>query len=235
MIVESLRERRFVMLTYAAGRAHVGKRQSSPHAMLIVIAMHVAVIAAVMSAKMDLPQRIRDRITRVNLIVDPLPPPPNAPTHPQQHQHQLTLIPISDPRPNMRPAQPDPVSLDPGPTIDLWPVAGTGRVVTTGIPNTPVMAPVRRDPKLLTPPSELRPPYPPSKILSEEEGVLQLRLIISDAGRVTAVDPVGAADHEFLDAARRYLIAHWRYQPATEDGRAVTSSTVITLRFQLDG
>jgi protein TonB len=96
-------------------------------------------------------------------------------------------------------------------------------------------APVRHGPKLLTPPSELRPPYPPSKILSQEEAVLRLRLTISDAGRVTAVDPIGFADREFLDAARRYLIAYWRYQAATEDGRPVSSSSVITLRFQLDG
>jgi periplasmic protein TonB len=94
---------------------------------------------------------------------------------------------------------------------------------------------VHRDPRLLTPASELRPPYPQSKLLSEEEATLRLKLTISDSGRVIAVDPLGAADRDFLDAARRYLIAHWRYQPASEDGRAVASSTVITLRFQLDG
>jgi periplasmic protein TonB len=49
------------------------------------------------------------------------------------------------------------------------------------------------------------------------------------------VDPVGRADGEFLAAARRHLIAHWRYAPATDDGRAVGSTTTITLRFQLDG
>ena len=43
------------------------------------------------------------------------------------------------------------------------------------------------------------------------------------------------ADRTFLDAARRHLIAHWRYQPAAEDGRTIASSIVITLRFELNG
>jgi protein TonB len=49
------------------------------------------------------------------------------------------------------------------------------------------------------------------------------------------VEPIGRADRVFVDAARRHLIAHWRYSPATEDGRAVASTKTITLRFQLDG
>jgi len=65
--------------------------------------------------------------------------------------------------------------------------------------------------------------------------VLRLRLTIDERGRVIAVEPVGRADKVFLEAARRHLLAHWRYRPASEGGRAVTSSTVITLRFQLDG
>jgi len=52
---------------------------------------------------------------------------------------------------------------------------------------------------------------------------------------VVAVDPVGRADPVFLAAARRHLIKNWRYRPASEDGRAIGSSLVITLRFQLDG
>jgi protein TonB len=39
----------------------------------------------------------------------------------------------------------------------------------------------------------------------------------------------------FLRAARQYLLARWRYRPASEDGRAVSSSTIITLRFTLEG
>ena len=67
------------------------------------------------------------------------------------------------------------------------------------------------------------------------EAVLRLRLSIDERGRVVSVDPVGAADGAFLAAARRHLLAQWRYKPAMEGGRAVATSIVITLRFQLEG
>jgi protein TonB len=85
-----------------------------------------------------------------------------------------------------------------------------------------------------TPDSALRPPYPASKIRLEEEATLKLRLSIDARGRVTAVEPVGAADPEFLAAARRHIIRAWRYKPATADGIAVPTSTVISLAFRLE-
>ena len=130
-------------------------------------------------------------------------------------------------------------SVDPAP-LPLPPFSGTAGTVVEATPSvTPPRidppAPVRTGPRFMTPPSAVRPPYPESKISSEEEATLRLRLAIDERGRVIRVDPVGAADPAFLAAARRHLIARWRYQPATEDGRAVVSTTVITLRFQLDG
>ena len=94
---------------------------------------------------------------------------------------------------------------------------------------------ITRGPQLITPPSELKPPYPQAKLLAEEEATLTLRLTIDEEGRVVAVDPEGRADGVFLAAARRYLIGHWRYNPAMKDGHAVASSITISLRFQLDG
>ena len=88
--------------------------------------------------------------------------------------------------------------------------------------------------RFATPPSAVRPPYPPSKLDSEEEAALRLRLSIDERGRVIAVESVGRADPAFLAAARRHLLAHWRYRPATEDGWPIASSTVITLRFELN-
>jgi len=222
------------MLAYAAGRPAPGKRQSSPHALLIVVSVHVALLAVVMSAKMDLPQRIIDGPIRlIKIKPDPLPPPPiDMPPAP----HAVHNAPTISDRPQIdriSPSNTVPVAGD-GNIVDPGPVAIAGSAALPAIPG-PAIAPIHHDPRLLTPASELKPPYPLSKILTEEEAVLRLRLTINEQGRVVGVDPIGRADPAFLEAARRHLIAHWRYQPATEDGQAIASSMVITLRFQLDG
>lgn len=221
------------MLAYAANRPVPGKRQSSPNALLLVISVHVALLAIVMSAKMDLPRPIIDGpIKMIKIKPDPLPPPPvdTRPAQQPQTTSRITNTQTDVPLPPI-----DPAPVDPGPAIvDPRPIAGAGAAVFPVIPK-PVITPIHHDPRLLTPASELKPPYPVSKLLSEEEAVLRLRLTIDENGRVAAVDPVGPADRAFLDAARRHLMAHWRYQPATEDGRAVPSSMIIILRFQLDG
>jgi protein TonB len=222
------------MLAYAASRPTIGKARSSPNAMLVVISAHVAVIAAVMSAKMDLPQRIlRSRPIIVDLIKEPPPPPPLRTAQPGSHTDP-TISAIDRTRPEIPlPPTTNPAD-DPGPTVDPGAVSGGGAAVVPEIPRT-VVTPVHHGPELLTPASQLKPPYPASKLLSEEEATLTLRLSIDETGRVIAVSPIGRADSAFLDAARRHLMAHWRYRAATDDGRAVPSSVTVTLRFMLDG
>ena len=216
------------MLAYASHRRRIAERRPAPQAMLVIVAAHVAVIAAVMSARLGLPQRIFRPPTAVDLIPLPLPPPdqPQPAAQPKASPSRIDRVPVIVPVP-----QPTDDSLDPAP-IPI-PTPGTGTIGPKVEP-LPVPAPVRVAARFATPPSAIRPPYPPSKIHSEEEAVLRLRLSIDANGRVAAVEPVGRADPAFLAAARRHLIAYWRYRPATEDGQAIASSTVITLRFELE-
>lgn len=218
------------MLAYAASRRReLADRRPHPNMMLVIIGAHVAVLAAVMSAKMELTVHPGPMVTKVDLIPAPKPqrhhPVPTAP--------QPTNSWIDHPQPRV-PLNPMPLpQIDPGPTIDPGPIVSGGANITTDI--HPIATPVRAGPQLLTPQSEMKPPYPASKLLNEEEGAVTVRLTIDQQGRVIAVDPVGRADPAFLDAARRHLLAHWRFRPATEDGRTITSTTVVTLHFQLDG
>ncbi|MEO7634510.1 MAG: hypothetical protein ABIS38_02545, partial [Sphingomicrobium sp.] len=199
-----------MMLAYAA-KAHVfAARRPSPQAMLLIVAGHVALIAVVMSAKMDLPARIQRTITRIDMIPLPAPPPPEptrqAPAKPAQSviDRQPVIVPTSRP-----PADP----IDAGPNVIPEPGGAIAPPFDTGpvVELPPDSIAVRLGPRLATPPSALRPPYPSSKLAREEEAVLRLRLTIDARGRVTAVDPVGRFDPAFIDAARRHLIARWRY------------------------
>jgi protein TonB len=221
------------MLAYAANRPVPGKRQSSPNALLIVISVHVALLAIVMSAKMELPPIAKHPPIDIFWVPKPKVPPPPTPQPPPGPRPQINDK-FDDPRTEIKTPPIADQQSGSETTPDAGTVLGGGTATITDI-RPPVLPPIHHDPRLLTPPSELKPPYPASKLLSEEEAVLRLRLSISDDGRVIAVDPVGPADRTFLDAARRHLIAHWRYQPATEDGRTIASSIVITLRFELNG
>ncbi|HEX6740593.1 MAG TPA: energy transducer TonB [Sphingomicrobium sp.] len=221
------------MLAYAATRPTPVERRPYPNAMLVIIAVHGAVIAAVMSAKMDLPRVIRNVPIDVFTVKPPKsdPPPPATPT--TNRPQPTNTITYTRPDPFV------PVPLPPEPGVPTAGPANPGPIGPVAV-NLPVIRPavhnpIKLGPTLLTAGDDLKPPYPSSKLLTEEEAVLTLRLTIDERGRVVAVEPVGKTDPVFLAAARRHLLAHWRYKPASEDGQAIGSSAVITLRFQLDG
>ena len=220
------------MLAYAANRPAVVDRRPHPNAMLAIIGAHVALAAIVMSAKMEITRHRPEPPIVVDTIRVPPPPHPVARApKPTQQTNQTTP---TEPTRHVLLPPVDPPHTPTLPPIDPMPIPGGGATVTPLIPHPPV-AGITAGAQLMTPEADRRPPYPASKLLNEEEATLTLRLTIDDRGRVVSVEPVGRADAAFLDAARRHLIAHWRYKPAMEDGHAVSSSAVIRLRFELDG
>ena len=219
------------MLAYAASRPRIAARGASPSSMLLIASVHVVAVALLISARIDLPLPKANEPITIDFIKDP-PPPEVEPARPGSEQ------PVADPLFVPRAHVPvDPVAEPPIVDVtrtpnfirDVGPVLDPPRQTVRPIPD-----PVRVGPRLATPESLLKPPYPRSKLLSEEEAALPLRLTIDERGRVIAVDAAGPADPVFLTAARRHLLAHWRYSPASEDGRPVRSVVRVTLRFQLD-
>jgi protein TonB len=213
------------MSVYARVPAYVDEKRH-PRTLILILAGHAVLIAAVMTAKMELPPKFIPTITQVRLLPEETPrpenpPPPQPSRHDRTVDHQTTIVPIPLPQ------QPQ-VETPQFPQVDRGPV-----VQPNPIQVLPPAQPVRTGPRFVTPASDVKPPYPDSKLRTGEEAVLELKLTIDERGRVTAVDPVGKADPVFLAAARRHILARWRYSPATEDGHAVATSTVVTLRFQL--
>jgi protein TonB len=217
------------MLAYAANRPQFAARPPSPRTLILVIAVHIAAVVVLLSMKTDLPQAITHQPINIRLLRDTPPPPehvlkPSTPRpQPEITQTETLVPPLRVPVIDSNPKLPDIRDLI-GPSIPP----------TANVEPRPVVPPAPTLARLLTPQSELRPPYPESKLLTGEETTLNLRLTIDEQGRVVDVAAIGAADRVFLEAARRYLIAHWRYKPATSDGRPIESNLAITLRFELD-
>jgi protein TonB len=78
------------------------------------------------------------------------------------------------------------------------------------------------------------PPYPPLDVRLGHEGTVVLRLTISAEGRVTEAIVVQSSGSDGLDnAARSWVMAHWRYQPAIRGGVAVPATSTVGVRFNL--
>lgn len=224
------------MLAYAAHRRQ--RRKLSPTALALIIGGHAIAIALLASARMEVGVFRPDPplvVKPIPLPQDPPPEPPEPKTEPAPSPPMSNLS--LPPKVVTLPLDTGPVVV-PGPVPDLpAPIIGANPVPHPPQP-VPVPTPpeprVKTGPRLATAGDLLRPPYPESKRRMEEEATLRLRLSIDERGRVTAVEPIGNVDAAFLDSARRHLLRNWRYTPAKEDGRAVPSSLVITLRFQLE-
>lgn len=218
------------MLAYAAPRP--GREAARPSVLGLIIVGHVLAITAVMLAKSDIAGRFIDPPLIFRPIPIPKDPPPLPKAQPRRDDPAPSATTRTDPVVKIEPTRATDGELVTAPS---GPTDGDGRAVT---PVPPMLPPalheiVRRDARLTTSEAMLRPPYPDSKRMLGEEASLRLRLTINEQGRVTTVEPVGAADRDFLESARRHLIRAWRFAPASEDGRAVSSTKVITLRFEL--
>jgi protein TonB len=78
------------------------------------------------------------------------------------------------------------------------------------------------------------PPYPPLSRRLGEEGIVQLKLAIGVDGRVvSAVIEKSSGSQRLDDAARDWVMRHWRYYPATRDGKAVASNAQVKVVFNL--
>ena len=78
------------------------------------------------------------------------------------------------------------------------------------------------------------PPYPPLAIRLNEFGKVRLHLTITPQGTVTDAAVVRSSGYADLDqAARSWVVAHWRYHPATHAGTPVAGTADAEVQFDL--
>ncbi|HEX4027449.1 MAG TPA: energy transducer TonB [Rhizomicrobium sp.] len=78
------------------------------------------------------------------------------------------------------------------------------------------------------------PPYPPVARRIGAEGQVTLRLTVSAEGRVTQAEIVTTSGRDELDqTAQQWIVAHWAYRPALENGVPAVSHVLATVAFSL--
>jgi protein TonB len=78
------------------------------------------------------------------------------------------------------------------------------------------------------------PDYPPVSRRLAEQGTLRLRLTIGIDGTVEDARVEVSSGHERLDnAAVQWVKAHWRYEPAMQGPKAISSAATAEVTFRL--
>jgi protein TonB len=167
------------------------------------------------------------------------PPPPKvhrAPPPPKPQLEKPVMPTVPPPRIQLkRPSPPRAITVV---KRQVRPPPPPPRVVTRPSPPPPKPAP---KPKPL-PPMPARPitathtipPYPPMARRLGREGRVLLGIVVGADGRVVTAGVVQSSGHSRLDeAARRWVVSHWRYRPATQNGRPVASRTRVEIVFKL--
>lgn len=208
------------------------QQRRSPSSLALVVALHAAVLGALILAKG--PQIIRELHPRTTItFIEPNPDPPPVPPPPRPDpQRPESVIDRSIAIPDRPPI--------PGPITDLNPLrppvfgteVGGGTVTEVGptLPPTPVRRGAELDPRYS---GQLQPPYPPSEQRAQRDGRVQVRVTIAPSGRVVSVERLMATSDAFWRVTEQQALSRWRFRPATLDGRPVQDSKVMTLIFRI--
>ncbi len=165
-------------------------------------------------------------------IVERIPEVIHARVVPQQQPQQRMLPP---PSPELqRPSVPQ----VPAPVIRIrMPPAQSNAIHAMAVPHparpVPPPAPAPQ-PASAVAGTHTIPPYPPISRRLGEEGTVLLRLTVATNGRVTGAQVLRSSGSARLDeAARDWVVSHWRYHPATRNGAPVESSVEAAVKFDL--
>jgi protein TonB len=186
--------------------------------LLVVGVIHVIVIAGLIIGLTN--NDIKKKIVDISAQVVPKkeevkPPPPPPPTM----------------------MKPPPVSVAPPPVISI------------AAPPPPPAPPKPQPPAAVAPPAPPPPPptelkpitrthtqpgYPPLSQRMGESGTVRLKVVIGTDGKVSECTVEKSSGSTRLDeAAASYVKEHWTWQPPTQQGKAVSATTLIDIVFDL--
>lgn len=184
---------------------------------IIVVAIHVLAIGGLITALASdrILQQLKDIKASVEAEKTPPKPPPPPPVDMVQPPPPTAIIPQFT---TTVEAPPPPVTTAPKPPPPA-PVVHAAPAPTT-------LSPIARTHSL--------PPYPTISQRLGEHGTTGMIVNISEQGNVTECKVEKGSGSERLDtAACEYVKSHWRWNPPTQEGKAVAAVTRVSVVWDL--
>ncbi len=85
----------------------------------------------------------------------------------------------------------------------------------------------------LTALSKLPPQYPPSALMREIEGYVNVRFDVATDGTVHNAEVIDAKPSRIFNSAAVAAVSRWRFQPVVRNGRAVAVTARVLIEFEL--
>lgn len=174
----------------------------------------------------DTSREPRWQVPEAKPIVPPPSPPvvPVARTTPPPRQPALPVLTETPPLPVFATEAVMTLPVDVGPVADAdAPVA-----IDNVAPATPLQGVQLR---YLRAPA---PAYPRDALIAGAEGTVTLRVLVGEDGSPLEVSIERSSGNRSLDnAARQQVLRKWKFQPATDNGRAVQAYGLIPVDFKL--
>lgn len=210
----------------------------SKSAVVATLAVHAALGLALLGLGAAAVVEERERLTVVELSIDPPPPPPAPPSVPEDVVLETTVRPVVTPLTLVQP----PVLPVAPPTITV-PVAAPPAPPPPAAAAAPPAAPAPSAPPSIVTNNDLGtrmisgdpPSYPMQSRRNKEQGLVELLVLIGVDGRVETISVARSSGFPRLDKAALHAVRKWRWAPTVERGQPVQVRGIIPIPFQLQG
>ena len=227
----------------SVGTERYGARRGPKWGALTVVALlHVALLTLTLTGRVTIDRPVTPPSLATFDVMPPAPVSPPVVDTPGE---------VAAPSPVPAIVAPAPVSITPVPIV---PVIAPAPIVTTPVARAPIVtgppvaaAPARTAPSAVpAPPSAITPPvfdaaqldnpapaYPFAARKAREQGVVTLRVLVTDQGRAGTVEIAESSGSSRLDTAARETVKRWRFLPARAGAQAVAASVLVPVTFRL--
>lgn len=198
--------------------------------LLLVIGVHVGVLAAVVMSKPEMApvEVVQPTIQGVIVMAEPkaVPPPEPSPPPPPEKKPEPTPKPKPKPLPKAPPSERAVKAPEPEPTP---PPPVETPAVETPAPAPTIMPPRAEAGQRANP----APVYPTLSRRLREQGTVTLDILIRADGSVGEIKLKTSSGFKRLDDAAITAVKRWRYDPATQGGKAIDYWYELPLEFNL--